>query len=157
MRLFKQLKRLVITGFCILCCSYAYASDLSPIGKWKTIDDETKLPRSIIQIWEEEGQLKGKIEKIFYQPNEEIHELCDKCPAQWHNQKKVGMTILWGFTQSSTNPLQWSNGKILDPKTGKIYQCQMTLAESGTELKVRGYIGLPLLGRTQQWLRLEEQ
>lgn len=141
-----------ITAF-FLSLSAAYANHLTPVGKWKTIDDETKLPRSIVHIWDENGQLKGKVAKIFLRPGEQFNELCDKCPDAWHNQKKVGMTILWGFTQNPKNLLQWINGKILDPKTGKIYQCQMTLTETGGELKVRGYIGMPLLGRTQKWLR----
>jgi len=154
---FTILKRIMVVAVFLGSVSVAYANDLVPIGKWKTIDDETHLPRSIIQLWDDNGQLKGKIEQIFYQPGEQINEICDKCPDDWHNQKKIGMTILWGFTQNPNNQLQWINGKILDPKTGKIYQCQLTLTETGKELKVRGYIGIPLLGRTQQWLRQVEE
>lgn len=155
MQLKNRIKKTVISCVLLLAGVSVYAEPLSPVGRWKTIDDETKKLRSIVQIWEQEGQLQGKIEKIFYRPDEKVNELCDKCPAPWHNQKKIGMTILWGFIKSKDNPQQWIDGKILDPKTGKIYRCQMTLDESGKELRVRGYIGMPLLGRTQQWLREE--
>ncbi|CAM4454898.1 MAG: hypothetical protein LEGION0398_MBIBDBAK_00054 [Legionellaceae bacterium] len=135
--------------------SAGYANPSSPIGKWKTIDDKTHQPRSIVDIKENQGTLEGKIEQIFTQPNEDFHELCDKCPGKWYNQKKIGMVFLWGFSQSPKNPLQWINGKILDPKTGKIYECQLTLSKTGKQLKVRGYIGIPLFGRTQKWLRID--
>lgn len=153
---FNILKKVMIVAAFFFSVSAVHANSLVPMGEWKTIDDETNVPRSIIQIWLDKGQLKGKIKHIFYQPGEQINELCDKCPDEWHNQKKIGMTILWDFTQNPDNPLQWINGKILDPKTGKIYQCQLTLTETGQALKVRGYIIIPLLGRTQQWLRQTE-
>lgn len=147
------LTKLMLFMTMMLVMAAVNAEALSPLGKWRTIDDKTHQPRSIVELWMEQGQINGKIEKIFSQPDEQINPLCDKCPEPWHNQKKIGMTILWGFTQNPGNPLQWINGKILDPKTGKIYRCQITLTEDGDLLKVRGYLGLPLLGRTQQWLR----
>jgi uncharacterized protein (DUF2147 family) len=45
----------------------------------------------------------------------------------------------------------WEDGKIYDPKNGKTYSCKMTL--EGNELKVRGYVGFSLLGRTTVWTR----
>lgn len=60
------------------------------------------------------------------------------------------MTILWGLKMNGD---EWSGGEILDPDNGKIYRCKMTLSEDGTQLSVRGFIGIALIGRTQTWHR----
>jgi len=60
----------------------------------------------------------------------------------------IGLRILWDLQKGSD---QWSGGKILDPDNGKIYKCSISL--DGKKLKVRGFIGFSLLGRTQYWLR----
>ncbi len=46
-------------------------------------------------------------------------------------------------------------GQILDPGNGKTYRSTMEITDSGKKLKVRGYIGVPMLGRTQIWIREE--
>lgn len=133
----------------------AYADNSSIVGKWLTIDDETNKPRSILQIWEENGEYKGQIKHIYYREDEPRHGLCEKCPGHWHNQPMIGMIILWQLVKNPENPEQWIKGRILDPKTGDIYHCQMTLKDPGKTLDARGYIGMPLLGRTQKWIRQE--
>jgi uncharacterized protein (DUF2147 family) len=78
----------------------------SPVGRWKTVDDATGKVKSVVAIWEENGD-------------------------------------------------QWSGGKILDPDNGKTYKCYIAVEDGGQKLKVRGFIGFSLLGRTQYWLRDE--
>jgi uncharacterized protein (DUF2147 family) len=46
----------------------------------------------------------------------------------------------------------WQHGTIYDPKNGKDYSCKMELADDNS-LKVRGYLGISLLGRTETWKR----
>jgi len=46
----------------------------------------------------------------------------------------------------------WEEGTILDPKSGKVYDCSLSLEDENT-LKVRGYLGFSILGRTQTWRR----
>ena len=133
----------------------AFAAIPSPVGKWITIDDVTHKPRSVVKLWvDPEGHLAGKIMKIDFRPGEGPKDICNKCTDPEHrNQRILGMTILWGLTEDKSVPLQWTNGKILDPDNGKIYGCNITVAPDGKTLNVRGYLGISLLGRSQLWLR----
>ncbi|MFC1887325.1 DUF2147 domain-containing protein [Candidatus Cloacimonadota bacterium] len=128
------------------------SQDLSPVGKWKTIDDETGEPKSIIEIWEENGMLYGRIEFLFLEPDEDPNPLCDKCTGELKDQPVLGMVILKDLKQSGQ---QWKGGTILDPDNGKTYKCKIEVIEEGKRLKVRGFIGVSLLGRTQYWEKVE--
>ena len=63
------------------------------------------------------------------------------------------MTIAKGLKE--TKPNLYEGGKILDPENGKEYKCKMMLDENGNKLEVRGFIGISLLGRSQNWVREE--
>lgn len=66
----------------------------------------------------------------------------------------VGLRLVSDF--SFDGQKGWKGGKIYDPENGKTYSCKMVLAEE-QRLKVRGYIGVSLLGRTQTWTRAPQQ
>lgn len=127
------------------------AQDASPVGLWKTIDDDTGKPKALIRITEINGELRGKIEKLFLDIGEK-NPKCDKCEGAQKDQPIIGMTILSGMKQEGT---EYGDGQILDPANGKVYKSKMSLADNGKKLNVRGYIGMPMLGRTQTWLREE--
>ncbi len=124
----------------------------SPVGLWKNIDDETKQPKALIRIVDNNGVLSGKIEKIL---TEKTDAVCDKCTDARKDKPVLGMTILEGLKRNATEADLFDGGHILDPNNGKVYRSQMRLSDGGRKLDVRGYIGLPLLGRTQTWLREE--
>ncbi|MEK6627454.1 MAG: DUF2147 domain-containing protein [Bdellovibrionota bacterium] len=126
-------------------------SQTTPTGKWKTIDDETKQPKSIIFIFEQDGKLFGKIEKLYKKPEEDQNPKCDKCSGDKKDQLIIGMQILNDLKKDSDT--EWSGGKILDPNNGKTYSCKIELIEKGNKIKLRGFIGFSLLGRTQIWER----
>lgn len=129
----------------------AGAADLqSPVGRWKTIDDETNTARSIVEITRVGDELQGRILKIFYRPDEKPDPVCEACEGERKNQPIIGMTFLWGLKPDAGD---WAGGAILDPKNGKIYNAKASLDDGGQKLRVRGFIGTPLLGRTQVWLR----
>jgi len=121
----------------------------SPVGLWKNIDDETKQPKSLIRIVEKDGQLTGRVEKIL---TDKTDAKCDKCTDERKDQPVQGMTIITGMKRDGD---KWEGGKILDPNNGKVYSSQMKLVDGGKKLEVRGYVGTPLLGRTQTWIREE--
>jgi len=121
----------------------------SPVGVWKTISDKTHKPASLVKIWVENGQLMGKVIKVL-NSDKGPHPICDKCEGERHNKPVVGMTIIWGMHKDGD---EWDGGTILDPKTGETYKCSIELVDGGMKLKVRGYIGFSLFGRTQVWLR----
>lgn len=131
----------------------ARADETTPVGRWITVDDDTHRPKAIVRIWEEGGQLQGRIERLFRQPGEDPDPTCDKCADSRKDQRVVGMVILRGLTRDGD---EWSGGRILDPENGKEYRCYIEVIDGGRRLKVRGYIGLSLLGRTQYWERVDE-
>lgn len=118
----------------------------SPVGKWKTIDDETGQAKSIVNIYESGGVLYGNIEKLLNPADQ--GKKCDKCPAPQTDKPIEGLMIIWGMKQDGN---EWNGGNILDPKTGKVYRCLMRT--DGNRLIVRGFIGISLVGRSQTWLR----
>ncbi|NII10106.1 DUF2147 domain-containing protein [Oleiagrimonas sp. C23AA] len=121
----------------------------SPVGTWKTIDDDTGKAKALVQITENNGVLSGKVIKVL-QSEQGPNPRCTKCDGERHNQPVEGMTILWGLTRDGD---EWTGGKILDPKKGSTYKCKMRLMDGGQKLRVRGFIGFSLLGRTQIWVR----
>ncbi len=127
-------------------------ADGSPVGLWKNIDDATGEAKALIRITEADGELKGKIEKLFRAPGESENPTCEKCEGDLKNQPIVGMTILSGLKKDGEG---YDGGKILDPGNGKFYKSKLTVIEGGKKLNVRGYIGVPMLGRTQTWVREE--
>ena len=136
----------------ILFTGSIFANDFSPIGRWKTIDDDTGEAKSIINIWQEDGKLFGKIESLFLEPDEDPNPLCDECKGELYNQPVIGMIILKNLKQDGS---VWKGGTIMDPDNGKTYKCKVEVAENGAKLLVRGFIGISLLGRTQYWLKAE--
>ena len=143
------MKSLFVAATLMVASSLAAAAG-SPVGTWRSIDDKTKQERSIITITEENGEFKGVVQKIFDQPDDDPAHLCKECKGERKDKPIVGMTILWGLKKDGD---AWAGGEILDPKNGKTYRCKMTLSEDGKSLKVRGFIGISLIGRTQTWYR----
>jgi uncharacterized protein (DUF2147 family) len=125
----------------------------SPVGRWQTIDDVTGKAKSIVVIGEENGKLYGKIEKLINPENpQDPDPKCIHCTGELKGRPLIGLRILWDLKK---NGEQWSGGKILDPHNGKEYKCTVTIEDGGKKLKVRGYIGFSMLGRTQYWFRQE--
>jgi uncharacterized protein (DUF2147 family) len=117
-------------------------------GKWKTIDDETGEAKSIVEIYEHQGQFYGKIVTLLSKDDQ--GKRCEKCTGKEHNQPIEGLIILKGLKKEGD---LFKGGQILDPKSGKTYKCEISFSNSN-ELKVRGYIGISLIGRSQIWKRI---
>lgn len=121
-------------------------------GLWKTIDDETGQPKSVVKLYIEDGKLYGDIVKLFRKPGEDPDPICDKCDSDdpRYNQKVLGMTIITDM-EFQKNDNEWEDGEILDPKKGKVYDCKLWVEDG--KLQVRGYV--LFFHRTQEWLRYE--
>ena len=131
----------------ILSLSTLSAQDV--FGKWKTIDDATGKAKSYVEIYEEDGKVYGKIVELI-NPEKE-NPICDQCCCEDKDQPILGLKFIKGLEKDGD---EYNGGKILDPQNGKLYKCYITL-EDDNKLKVRGYIGFSLLGRTQYWYRAE--
>ncbi len=128
------------------------AAQTTPVGLWKSIDDETKTEKSLVRITEAAGTLTGKIEKLMDPTKQDAK--CDKCSDARKDQPVLGMTIITGVRAGSDKTL-WEGGEILDPNNGKTYKVRIKPIDGGKKLEVRGFIGAPMLGRTQTWIRVE--
>ena len=105
-------------------------------GYWTTIDDETNTPKSVVQIYEYQGKVYGRVVELF-QNKEAVAKLPDE-------PKIKGLDVIWDMEQKKD---KFTGGKILDPKTGKVYACDMW--RDGDKLIVRRKIAF--LGRNQTW------
>lgn len=123
---------------------------ITPVGKWKQIDDETGKQKSVIRIEEKDGELFGHIEKIFPKEGADPNPVCDKCSGELKDKPILGMKLMWGLKAEDD---EYTGGEIIDPKKGKTYKCKLKLSKDGKELTVRGFIGISLLGRSQKWFR----
>ena len=121
----------------------------SVLGKWKTIDDETGIEKSIVEVYEVKGKIYGKIIEIFEVKNR--NRKCDLCNGDDKDKPILGMVIIRGLLKDGN---EYNGGKIIDPKNGKAYKCYIALEEKD-KLKIRGYVGFSLLGRTQYWVRVK--
>lgn len=137
--------------------SSAFAAAASPIGYWKTIDDVTGKPKSVLQIYQSGHAIYGKVVKIYPRPGFDQNEVCSACTGTKHNQRIVGMEVMKKLVQDKQSPTIWSGGSIMDPLNGKTYHCMLTVSNDGNSMNVRGYIGIALFGRTQTWVRVGDQ
>jgi len=146
--------KLLFTGLItlMLFTSAMAPNEASITGKWKTIDDETGKPKSIVQLYKKNGKLYGKILKLFRGPDEEQNPLCKECEGEKHNKPIIGMVIVNGLEYDDG---EWEGDDgILDPNNGKVYDCKMWIDEDDPDiLNVRGYISF--LYRTQTWHRVK--
>jgi uncharacterized protein (DUF2147 family) len=124
----------------------AQTSD-SITGLWKTFDDETNQPAALVQIIEKNGVFSGAITKLL---DTSGPSTCEKCTESRKGKPILGMEILSGLKKTGES---YSGGQILDPDDGEIYRAEMKLKDQGAKLDLRAYIGIPLLGRTQTWIR----
>ena len=127
----------------------ALSDQTSPVGKWKTFHEKTGKARAVVEIFEREGKLEGKIVELIDPPVPDPK--CMACPGEDKNQPVIGLRIMSGMEKKGG---EWRGGKILDPEDGKSYKCLMKLKESGEKLEVRGFIGVALMGRSQVWQRV---
>jgi uncharacterized protein (DUF2147 family) len=139
---------LVLMGLAFAPCEQASDTANSPVGRWKTFDDATGKLKSIVDIRVQNGVFDGTIETLFDPPVP--HPTCYVCSGPKKDAPLVGLQVLWGFHADGS---QWSGGQVLDPETGKIYRASMALEDGGKHLRLHGYIGIPLLGRTEHWVR----
>jgi uncharacterized protein (DUF2147 family) len=116
------------------------------------VDDLTGKINSVVEIWEENGKLHGKIERLINPDPNDPDPRCVRCSGDLKDLRLVGLRIVWDLTKDGD---QWTGGEILDPDSGKIYKCSIRMKDDGKKLRVRGFIGLSMLGRTEYWLRDE--
>lgn len=140
----------VLTATSLLMLSALACAQATPVGLWRTIDDETKQEKSLVRISDAAGVLSGKVEKIF--DASKANAVCEACTDERKGKPVQGMTIIRNAKQGDDKEL-WEGGDILDPNNGKVYKLRLKPIEGGKKLEVRGYVG-PFY-RNQTWIRVE--
>ena len=141
------MKRFITIIAIVLVSITSTAQDV--FGKWKTIDDITGEAKSIIEIYERDGKVYGKVLKILNEEHKD--DICTECTGKDRGKPIVGLELLRGLEKDGD---AYEDGTIIDPENGKEYKCYIALEEKD-KLKIRGYVGFSLLGRTQYWYRVE--
>ncbi|ARV06026.1 hypothetical protein BTO04_04615 [Polaribacter sp. SA4-10] len=118
-------------------------------GKWNSKDDATGKIDSVIEVYEKEGRAFAKVVEITNPKRK--NALCKDCEGESKDQPILGLNILTGLEKEGD---EWSGGEILDPRNGKVYKCYVRLIK-GNKLKLRGYIGISLFGKTAYWERVD--
>lgn len=135
------MKKLIILSALISPLAFAQGIE----GKWRTIDDETGKPKAVVQISQSGGTYSGKIISL-------ADGVKNECPACKPAKPLIGLTVLTGLKESGG---KYEGGKIYDPKSGKTYSAKAETTNGGKALKVRGYMGVSALGRTQTWQKAD--
>jgi uncharacterized protein (DUF2147 family) len=133
----------------LLLCGLAAQAQMTPVGRWHSVDDKTGEAKAQMQISEQGGQLSGRIEKLL-RKEADPQARCTECTDDRKDQPLVGLEIIRGAKKAEGKEV-WEGGKILDPESGKVYTLRLTPIEGGAKLEVRGSIGP--FWRTQTWLR----
>ena len=134
----------------LVLLSEGVLADISPVGRWEVIDDKGHKPVAIMKIVERHGEFLGRIEKLIPHPGDDPDPICSNCPGTLKGSPIQGLTVMQGLKKEGD---EYGGGTILDPDSGNYYSVKMRLGPDGNTLKVRGYLGISLLGRTEVWTR----
>ncbi len=139
--------KLGLLSVCILMMGLSLQAQ-NIVGKWKTFDDDTGKVRSIIELFERNDRIYGRVSKIM--DPEDRDNLCTKCSGEDKNKKIEGLELIKNFRKEGRKYLK---GTITNPDNGKIYKAKIWLDEGDSNiLHVRGYIGF--FYKTLDWKRV---
>ena len=140
-----------VAALTLALSSVCALAQMTPVGLWKTIDDDGKTEKSLVRITEKDGALSGVVEKVF-DPSKQDSK-CDQCTDERKDKLVLGMAIIRNVRQDAGDKELWSGGEILDPNNGKTYKTRLKPVDGGKTMQMRGYIGF--FYRTQIWHRVE--
>jgi len=141
----------------LLCCTFLLAQlaiqaqDVT--GLWKNLDDDGVV-KSYIEVYHvaETNRMHARVYKLLENATLRI---CEKCEGENKGKSLQGMDIFWNL-KPDKKPTKWKKGRILDPKSGKTYDCKIELKKDN-ELHVRGYMKAPMFGKTHKWYRVSDE
>lgn len=155
-----KLKRMIklIISLSILNVLTVFA-DLSPVGFWAAKDDHTGQVLSVIQIWQDgAGSYNGRVYEIknitVNGVPQKADDICKTCTGNLLNKPMLCLQVVYDMQQKAGTTDTWENGKAYDPKSDNTYHAKMWLTNKGNTLSLRGFIMMPLFGRTQEWTRV---
>lgn len=140
--------RIKLIALLLMMLPLAAFAQNTPVGRWKTIDDETGKVKSIVEITQaSNGTLSGKVVEVL-QSDRGPNPTCDKCTGANKDKPVKGMTILWGLKKDGEG---WAGGTVLDPAKGKTYKSKLKMMDGGKKLGMSGCV--MFICREQVWVR----
>ena len=141
----------ITVSFCLLTiAAHANGFNKRILGNWITLDDKTHQPASVISIYEDHGTVEGKISHIYEVGDQHTNDICHFCKGEQKNKPILGLVIIKNMSCENNSCY---NGRILDPRDGKVYHAKMSLNKNEQSLILRGYVGIPFFGRSVTWYR----
>ena len=125
----------------------AHAAAAEIAGDWRMIDERTGAFQSIVRIEVRAGVAEAHILRLAPEAN---GQRCERCRGNLRDRPLKGLRIVHDLRPEGA---RWGGGKILDPESGKLYDCEARLADDGAVLEVRGFVGIPAFGKTMRWQR----
>jgi uncharacterized protein (DUF2147 family) len=145
----REILKNILVGITVL--GFNCANSQNVFGKWKTIDDRNGVEKAIVEIYEKEGLLQGKVVEILEEGKKNAK--CEKCDGARRNKPILGMKIIEDASEHSEGI--WKGKTLFDPEQAMTFRCKIWLnPHNPDELMVRGY--LAFIYRTQKWIRISE-